>query len=51
MIMISDVTLNNVTAREVPTWMKADHYDVLMGHTQNSDTILNRLQQLFHIGK
>lgn len=51
MIMISDVTLNNVTAREVPAWMKADQYDVLMGHTDSSDTILSRLHSFLRFSK
>lgn len=51
MIMISDVTLNNVTEREIPAWMKADHYDVLMGHTDNGDHLLNRLHSFFRFGK
>lgn len=51
MIMISDVTLNNVTEREIPSWMKADNYDVLMGHSHNEERLLNRLQSFLHIGK
>lgn len=50
MIMISDVTLNNVTAREIPAWMKADNYDVLMNTRENS-SILNRLQSFLRMGK
>ncbi|MCQ2443848.1 MAG: hypothetical protein MJ077_12210 [Oscillospiraceae bacterium] len=51
MIMISDVTLNNVTEREIPSWMKADNYDVLMGHTHNDTNIFDRLHNFLRFGK
>ncbi len=50
MIMISDITLNNYTEREVPVWMNADHYDVLLSQKTEEKSFLNRLSTILFSG-
>lgn len=46
MIMISDITLNNVTERAVPAWMANDNFAELMNREEEKAGLFSRLHTL-----
>lgn len=49
MIMISDMTLHNVTAQAEPSWMKADRFGELLRTERTQMGLWNRLTALLKV--